>query len=560
MRIAVSGASGFIGQYVLRELQSRGFNTIALTRSATHRSSQSEVSRWVVMDVANPPSNPFETMGSPDVLIHLAWSGLPNYQSNHHLEVELPAQLAFLTSCVRNGLKRLVVAGTCYEYGLASGELAEDAPTQPCTQYGLAKDMLCKALFGLRMQYDLDLAWLRLFYLYGDGQSEKSLYRMFRTAIDRGAKTFDMSGGEQLRDFLPVHEAARLIVEIAQRENVSGIFNVCSGKPIAVRELVQSWIEASGAKIAMNLGQIPYSPSEPMAFWGTREKLDAIVDSTTQPKKTQAGQAWSCTGHSINESTVISMEFAHEVERRLEANRQDKTLQAASHDFIVASTQPKYSYNFSMLGRPIIQYPQDMVALQELIWTIKPDLVIETGIAHGGSLILSASMLALLDYCDAVEAGQTLDPKTPRRRVLGIDIDIRAHNRAAIEAHPMAHRIDMIQGSSIAPEIVAEVHKRAAGNERVLVILDSNHTHEHVLAELDAYASLVSPGSYCVVFDTVIEDLPAGMYPDRPWNVGNNPKTAVHEFLSRSHDFEVDEDMEAKLLITVAPGGYLRRR
>lgn len=254
------------------------------------------------------------------------------------------------------------------------------------------------------------------------------------------------------------------------------------------------------------------------------------------------------------------MEFAREVEGRLQANRQDKTLRATSHEFMTASTRPKYSYNFSMLGRPIIQYPQDMVALQELIWKIKPDLVIETGIAHGGSLILSASMLALLDYCDAVEAGQTLDPKAPRRRVLGVDIDIRAHNRAAIESHPMAHRIDMLQGSSIAPEIVTEVYKRATGHDRVMVILDSNHTHEHVLAELDAYAPLVSPGSYCVVFDTVIEDLPAGMYPDRPWDVGNNPKTAVHEFLSRNHDFDVDEDIEAKLLITVAPGGYLRRR
>lgn len=253
------------------------------------------------------------------------------------------------------------------------------------------------------------------------------------------------------------------------------------------------------------------------------------------------------------------MSFNQEIKIRITENLGNKALVSAANEFMLASTQPKYSYNFSALGRPIIQYPQDMVALQELIWQIKPDLVIETGIAHGGSLILSASMLALLDYCDAVESGQALDPKATRRRVLGIDIDIRAHNRAAIEAHPMAHRIDMLQGSSIAPEIIAEVRQRAQGHERVLVILDSNHTHEHVLAELDAYASLVSPGSYCVVFDTVIEDLPAGMYPDRPWDVGDNPKTAVREFLSRNSDFVVDEDIEAKLLITVAPGGYLRR-
>ena len=253
-------------------------------------------------------------------------------------------------------------------------------------------------------------------------------------------------------------------------------------------------------------------------------------------------------------------DFEKETQARLAANAADTDLRSTAEIFMRESIRAQYSYNFSALGRPIIQYPQDMVAIQELIWMTKPDLVIETGIAHGGSLILSASMLALLDYCDAVEAGQTLDPKAPCRRVLGIDIDIRAHNRAAIEAHPMAHRIDMLQGSSIAPEIVAEVHKRATGHDRIMVILDSNHTHEHVLAELDAYASLVSSGSYCVVFDTVIEDLPAGMYPDRPWDVGNNPKTAVREFLARNRDFEVDEDMEAKLLITVAPGGYLRRR
>lgn len=251
--------------------------------------------------------------------------------------------------------------------------------------------------------------------------------------------------------------------------------------------------------------------------------------------------------------------FEDSVAQNISSLRADSALMAQSREWLLRTLPHQYSYNFRWMGRPIIQYPQDMVAIQELIWKIKPDLIIETGIAHGGSLILSASVLALLDYCDAIENGKALDPKTPRRRVLGIDIDIRAHNRAAIEAHPMSHRIDMIQGSSIATDIVAEVHKRTSGYEQVLVILDSNHTHDHVLAELDAYAPLVSTGSYCVVFDTVIEDLPAGMYPDRPWDVGDNPKTAVREFLSRNHDFVVDEDMDAKLLISAAPGGYLRR-
>lgn len=253
-------------------------------------------------------------------------------------------------------------------------------------------------------------------------------------------------------------------------------------------------------------------------------------------------------------------DFKASTQARILENATNPALKLAASSFTRESIRAQYSYNFLALGRPIIQYPQDMVAVQELVWKVRPDLVIETGIAHGGSLILSASMLALLDYCDAVEAGTTLDPKATRRRVLGIDIDIRAHNRAAIEAHPMAHRIDMLPGSSITPEMVAEVRRRAAGHERVLVFLDSNHTHEHVLAELEAYAPLVSHGSYCVAFDTIIEDLPAGSYPDRPWDVGNNPKTAVREFLTHHHDFEVDADMDAKLLISVAPGGYLRRR
>lgn len=234
-------------------------------------------------------------------------------------------------------------------------------------------------------------------------------------------------------------------------------------------------------------------------------------------------------------------------------------IQQTAQAFMHASTAPKYSYNFSWMGRPIIQYPQDMVAIQELIWSIRPDLIIETGIAHGGSLIFSASMLAQLDMCDAIEAGSSFNPKESRRKVLGIDIDIRSHNREAIEAHPMASRIQMIQGSSIAPEIIEQVKQVASGYKRVLVCLDSNHTHEHVLAELEAYAPLASVGSYCVVFDTIVEDLPADMFPDRPWGPGDNPKTAVWEYLKTHTEFEIDKHIDHKLLISVAPDGYLKR-
>lgn len=251
--------------------------------------------------------------------------------------------------------------------------------------------------------------------------------------------------------------------------------------------------------------------------------------------------------------------FRQERSQRVVSYAQDAVFQDLSRAWLQASMQRQYVYNFDWLGRPIIQYPQDMVAMQELIWQVRPDLIIETGIAHGGSLVLSASMLALLDMADAIEAKQVIDPSRSQRKVVGVDIDIRSHNRTAIESHPMASRIQMIQGSSIDPAIVSQVVQAAQGFERVMVCLDSMHTHDHVLAELQAYAPLVSVGSYCVVFDTFVQDMPPGFFADRPWDVGNNPKTAVHAFLSSHPTFEVDVAMEHKLMVTVAPNGFLRR-
>jgi cephalosporin hydroxylase len=237
----------------------------------------------------------------------------------------------------------------------------------------------------------------------------------------------------------------------------------------------------------------------------------------------------------------------------------DENLKKNATVFFNHLCEYKYSYHFDWMGRPIIQFPQDMISMQELIWSIKPDLIIETGIAHGGSLIFSASMLALLDFCEAISGNRLLDTTNLRRKVIGIDIDIRTHNRVAIEAHPMASLIQMIQGSSIANKTIDQVRTIAANYSRVLVCLDSNHTHDHVLAELEAYAPLVSLGSYCVVFDTVIEDMPKRMFPDRPWGPGNNPKTAVHEFLKTHPEFMIDTSIQNKLVITVAPDGYLQR-
>lgn len=221
----------------------------------------------------------------------------------------------------------------------------------------------------------------------------------------------------------------------------------------------------------------------------------------------------------------------------------DAAMRELSRAWFDAASRHEYSYHFTWLGRPIIQFPQDIVALQEILWRSRPDLVVETGIAHGGSLILSASILQLL-------GGDG--------RVVGVDVEIRPHNRVEIESHPLASRITMIEGSSVDPAVVARVSGLAKACGRVLVILDSNHTHEHVLRELELYAPLVTKGSYLLVFDTVIEEMPAEAFPNRPWSRGNNPGTALHEFLAGTDRFEVDREIQDKLLITVAPGGYLR--
>ncbi|MGK2863190.1 MAG: cephalosporin hydroxylase family protein [Chitinophagaceae bacterium] len=238
-------------------------------------------------------------------------------------------------------------------------------------------------------------------------------------------------------------------------------------------------------------------------------------------------------------------EFITETKGRIDKNGMNKPLMEAARNFNIESNKAQYSYNFRWMGRPVIQYPQDILAMQELIWEIKPDLIIETGIAHGGSLIFYASMLELVG----------------KGEIVGIDIDIREHNRKEIESHPMFKRIKMIQGSSIDEAIIQQVKNLAKGKERVLVVLDSNHTHEHVMGELKAYAPLVSLNSYLVVFDTIVEHLPPDYLPGhkRGWGVGDNPLTAVREFLKANDNFETDKTINNKLLISVAPDGYLKR-
>jgi dTDP-6-deoxy-L-talose 4-dehydrogenase (NAD+) len=268
MKIAVTGASGFIGRHVLNTLLSEKSEIFAITRDGKKLANLDKRINVVELNTNDSDLNFFEKTGSPDVLIHLAWNGLPNYKSLHHFETELPMQYSFLKSMIDGGLSSLLVTGTCFEYGMQSGPISADMPTKPNNPYGYAKDALRKQLEFLKSTKQFNLTWARLFYMYGEGQPSTSLFPKLKEAVLRGDDVFNMSGGEQLRDYLPVSDVARNIVQLAIAQSDAGPINICSGNPISVRRLVEQWISENNWNIKLNLGHFPYPDYEPMAFWG----------------------------------------------------------------------------------------------------------------------------------------------------------------------------------------------------------------------------------------------------------------------------------------------------
>lgn len=521
MKVLVTGATGFIGNYVIAELLKRNINVIATSSKAENAKQKSWYHQVTFIEhqiSENSKENLFQKFNSPDVLIHLAWGDLNNFKSETHLTQILPAHLSFLKNLIKNGLKDLTCIGTCLEYGMQEGELDEDMDCKPSIAYPKAKHQLRIELNKLHSQVNFSFKWVRLFYMYGYGQTSKSILPLLDKAIEENLPEFNMSLGEQVRDYLPVEKVSENIVIFALQQKVEGIINCCSNNPITIKQFVLNHLKNKHKSIKLNLGYYPYTDYEPMKFWGNNKKQLKIINMNPIEQ------------------------FKKEREERINSYGSNKELQDAARQFNTISNRDQYSYNFSWMGRPIIQYPQDMVMMQELIWDIKPDLIIETGIAHGGSLIYYASIMELIG----------------KGEILGIDIDIREHNRKEIESHPMFKRIKMIQGSAIDLKIIEQVKKHAEGKKTIMVSLDSNHTHDHVLEELKLYSPFVTVGSYCVVFDTIVEDLPKGSI-DRPWDVGNNPKTAVFEFMKTNNNFVIDKQIDNKLLISVAPDGYLKR-
>ncbi|MFM0020788.1 NAD-dependent epimerase/dehydratase family protein [Paraburkholderia azotifigens] len=275
--IAITGATGFIGRHVLAQGAAQGLDVVAVTRGLAP--ARQDNVRWVSLDIASPPDNAFDLLGRPDVLIHLAWGGLPNYRARRHFEVELPTHYAFLRQLVEAGLPSLVVAGTCLEYGLRDGALDETHPVAPVTPYGFAKDALRQQLEYLQRDHAFNLAWARLFYMHGDGQAPTSLLSQLRAAVERGDHSFAMSRGDQLRDYLSVTDVARNLVALATSGKNVGTVNVCSGTPRSVRGLVEQWLHDHDWNIQLELGRYPYPDYEPMAFWGTRTKLDRVLET-----------------------------------------------------------------------------------------------------------------------------------------------------------------------------------------------------------------------------------------------------------------------------------------
>lgn len=276
MKVAVTGASGFIGRNILAELEHHQVEVIAVTRDATRLQNISNCVQVAEMDISLPVEDTFERLGCPDVLIHLAWDGLPNYKSLHHFESELPRQYCFLSKLIKDGLKNLFVAGTCFEYGMQSGALSASIKPQPNNPYGYAKHALHQQLEYLKKVSPYNLTWGRLFYMFGEGQPGSSLYSQLKEAVMRGDKVFNMSGGEQLRDYLPVAKVARKIVTLVLTASDLGTVNICSGSPVSVRRLVEQWLPENGWEIELNFGHYPYPEYEPMAFWGDRLLQDSI--------------------------------------------------------------------------------------------------------------------------------------------------------------------------------------------------------------------------------------------------------------------------------------------
>jgi nucleoside-diphosphate-sugar epimerase len=278
MKIAITGATGFIGRHVVSELDRQEISSTLLMRPSAALPDLVANHRIVSVDLYNSPSNLYELMGAPDVVIHLAWGGLPHYKSLHHFERELPAQFRFLKGLIESGLQNLVVTGTCFEYGMQSGPLGENLHPQPTNPYGFAKNILRCQLEYLQQIKPFNMTWARLFYLYGDGQAENSLLPQLKRAVEQREKTFNMSGGEQLRDYLSATEVAQHLVMLATMLKDNGIVNICSGNPISVRNLVEGWIRKNDWLIELNLGYYPYPDYEALAFWGDREKLDQCLE------------------------------------------------------------------------------------------------------------------------------------------------------------------------------------------------------------------------------------------------------------------------------------------
>lgn len=279
MKVAVTGATGFLGRHVVPALLARGANVVAAARNPGEVYAAGPGLELATINLRDP-EGAVSALGQPEVLLHLAWEGLPNYKSDVHLLEELPRQISFLDACKRSGIRRLVVAGTCLEYGMREGELDEMMPVAPTTAYGHAKDQLHQHLEREAVTGRLDLTWLRIFYLFGPGQAKSSLYSQLKNAVESGAHAISMSPGDQLRDFLPVETAAAHMGTLALQERGAGTVNICSGAPIDVAGLARAWLRSWGSKLYLDLGVLPYPDYEPHEFWGSAKKLNATLGAS----------------------------------------------------------------------------------------------------------------------------------------------------------------------------------------------------------------------------------------------------------------------------------------
>lgn len=534
MRILITGGTGFIGTPLVKKLAEN--NEILLLVPPQENIPQSEKTKFVKGDLSNIEVWKQEVINfRPDTTIHMAWQGIPDYGPETSIK-NLNYGLNLIKMLTETTCKHIIATGSCWEYGKDLGELTEEDSIKPLNPFSASKNALNQLGREIAKENNITFTWTRIFYAYGPGQKEASLIPYLINNI-KNNQVPDIKTPKTRNDFIFVEDISEAIISLVNNPK-EGTYNIGTGKSTSVEKIIN--LICNHYNFKYNLENKPQEKN--IDFWANISKIRQ--DTNWTPKTSiQEGIQKFINHYEIQKNKMAEYDNLPSLREHVtgEKNKDTEALNKAAEEWVKVSAKNKLAYEVDWLGVPIIQTAEDMILMQELIFKLKPDIILETGIAHGGSLIYYASLLELLG----------------KGRVIGVDVDIREHNRKVMEAHPLYKRIDMIEADSIAEETIQKIKNMIPDGAKVLVCLDSMHTKDHVLKELKLYQQFVKPGSYIVVCDTHTSRMvELGVAGEEYRN--NSPREAVDEFLQETDDFEVDKEYN-KLYTSYAPDGYLKR-